>query len=724
MRTAARPRYSLISAAMVAAVVGVVAPAKVAVAAPASPPVSALAVRGTSTQSEVVVSWANPADPSYAGARVVIVPGTVATSDPSDPAATLNQSVAAPVSSITWTGVPGNRYAVSVFSYDTGGEVSAAATATVALPTAVRHLTATVTRGGELAAFYFILPEYADAAVVCWRSYIAPTTPAVARDCSAPANYVLSVPSVLVRERPEYAVFAVDTTTGIYGPGVTSGDGVTPPAIPYLQHQTVEPTRLIISAGVQTYLPNLGVRGTDHFELIWAAGTDTPVGNVSAKRATFAVGHPTGSVAEDVLRSYLVVGLAPDMPYTFAARGVDVEGNVSPWSQPHTAATSSPGAYLLDNSRAHQWRTTRVPLGFPSNIAVESDGTLHAVVHTQPKGTAHVVRSPTGGWRRETLPAVPDVTTTPVSASRTRRGVLAVIDRAYYGGNGCVFLRSASGRWRKIGCMTLPDGSEYDSDVHAVHGLEIDNRDAVHVVYSASVIGGEGSTTRTRIYYASNSSGRWMSRKVATVGDYPLDAVSFTHDPVTDRLVLVLGEPCDGPKSPCFTNARYRMKVAEKPARAVTFGTWSTLYDQPSHQAVVPVAVASYGGRITLAVLRLDLTGKEYGLHNIPRWGTPALLTGTSAATIRSLSPIPGAHIGDTAPSLYAQSRTRVLVGWTHGFDPAAQGVWTTWRLYGDGSRTFSTLRATRRTRSAYDRLKGLAVDAAGNSYLYVARDS
>lgn len=153
-------------------------------------PVDAVAVRGTSTPSEVTVSWQLPQDASYAGARVVVVPGPVATADPADAAAVLRQDVAAPAASLTWgSGTAGAAYAVSVFAYDASGTMVALTTAPIALTLPVRHLQMIRDKSGFNLTAYFTRPAGADLAVLCRGASAPPVSPASADDCTEPASY-------------------------------------------------------------------------------------------------------------------------------------------------------------------------------------------------------------------------------------------------------------------------------------------------------------------------------------------------------------------------------------------------------------------------------------------------------------------------------------------------------------------------------------------------------
>jgi hypothetical protein len=236
----------------------------------------------------------------------------------------------------------------------------------------------------------------------------------------------------------------------------------------------------------------------------------------------------------------------------------------------------------------------------------------------------------------------------------------------------------------------------------------------VHAVFTAQVVVGRGTAharSVRELRYASDASGTWKWQRLAVVDNSA--TVEFTYDVATDSLVLVLGNP----------GGRYRLHVATTPTRSATFGRLLVRYEAPATRAIVPTSVASYGGRITIAARRVNLVSQN-------PWGSPVLLTGSSAATVGSVTSIPASrstdsgdsHLGDAGPIVFAASRSRVLVAWTHGgFRTNDQGIWTSWRTYGAG--VASTSRPLRRTRSAYDALRGLAIAANGEALIFAVRD-
>lgn len=195
------------------------------------------------------------------------------------------------------------------------------------------------------------------------------------------------------------------------------------------------------------------------------------------------------------------------MPYTFAIRGVDAEGNASEWEQ-IVGAASEPGTYLLDNSgRDRRWRTTSLSGTQVPRIAaltVEPNAAVHVAL-TNSEGPRHraarnsyLRRAPAGRFRSATFPATKGyadrLDTSPVAP-----GLIAMADR------NCVSVRDATGAWTEAGCFTIPDPGSYDFGVEDVYGIQLDNKGNVHVVFS-----GERATEKQppsgfyRIYYASD----------------------------------------------------------------------------------------------------------------------------------------------------------------------------------------------------------------------------
>jgi hypothetical protein len=643
----------------------------------------------------VTISWSNPADPNYASARVVIVAGDVAPTDPSDPTAVTLADVAASASSYIWSaGTAGTAYSVSVFAFNADKSAAAPpATARLTLPGPVRRLYLSRSDRGSSLTAYLVLPAYADAAVLCRGVTVgvALASPSAALECSAPSVQPALSPAPGVGL---VTVFAVDTTRGIYGPSSLAGDALPPPAVPddlALVH--VDATRLDASWSYRETIDGgtgMGTGGNVRYELIWVAGTRSPVGNMAAHQVKVPV-NPLALPVQSV--AHRVSGLVPDVPYTFAVRGVDSDGNASAWTDPRTAVTSAPGEFLLDNSARGVWRSSRLPQpagGSVRSSAVEPDGTLDVGIYKTVAPTAlRYFRHPGGIWRGGDLP--PGLRDPRVlEASPTSAGVLAASD------NACVFVRSRAGAWTTRGCFRAP--------VRGVHhpvpliSLKLDRRGAVHALYADD---------QGRANYATDASGRWAVRGLPTVAGTTPFGIAMAYDRVTDRVVVVEG-------SLAAAGGRFTMRVLSKPARSGNFAALRGRFSVDASQAVNPVSVASFGDRITIAALRLpDLFG--------PAAGPPVVFTANATGILGGARAIPGMRARDRLVQVAAQSAGRVLVTWTHqGLSTNEQGLWTATRTYGRASAA-SFSRPIRRTRSP-DQLRGVSLDSRGNVYVFVNR--
>lgn len=672
---------------------------------------SAVRVRDGHEHSEVAISWQAPKNAPYAGARVVVVPGSVATADPADSAAVFTADVAGLYTGANWRGgAAGQRYSVSVFAYaESGGSYAAAATAKVAIPGQVRHLV--ITRYADSAVAHYALPAYADGAMICYRSHRTPVSISDARGCQK-GQYA---PGIDVPAGDWFfSVFALDSVTGIYGPPVSSGDGVLP-----VQTRTragdmaIDATRLTFmwkhdSLGGLT----AGFPDDRRWEVRWAAGTASPVQNPAARSAVVTtsgdVTHEPGFVYERLQ----VSGLKPGVAYTFAVRTINSVDEASAWVL-HTASTRVPGAYVVDNAAAAgRWSTSKVPTGKNDDdtvFAVEPDGTVNSAsydfVGTRGVALAHS-RRPGAPWSRAKLPAdvLPGVR---MAASATSPGLLAMTD------SWCVRVRS-KGAWRRVGCMHSPPPADYpdptdefemenfQNGLSGIFGLELDKRGAVHVLYR-----GDGPSTGDDLYlmYASDASGSWVTRRVSALSYN--GTASLTYDAGTDLLVLVTGDSY-------AKDTRYQLRISAKTPQAVNFAAFAIRHDAPVARAVVPVGIASAGGRITVVARRSAPWSPDHP------WGSPVLLTGTSPASVGALAAIPGAQ-GAEDLRVVAHSSTRVLVGWGRRGFGGQQGVWSSWRTYGPGAAV-AMAAPVRHTSTAYDVLTGLAVDARGRSYVLLQR--
>jgi hypothetical protein len=708
------PRMRVCASAAVAALLlpGLVVLSSVASAATAPPPaVTAVTVRGTKTPSEVLISWKRPASAAYAGARVVVVPGRTPTKDRNDPAAVLVSDASSKRSSLTWSGTHSHVYSISVFAHEaTGTAFALPATARAALPGPVHHLVIATSVGTSMA--YSVNGAHADTSLLCEAEDRAPATLAEAKECS-PLSRVPWISSSSDETPGHFSVFSVDSATGALGPPVSEGDGKLPALAPdQMYDYGVNPTTLDLAWWHRAPKDaGIGSGANVSWEILWAAGTDSPVGNPRAHRILMPVAgaHNYGNQDRDVYRRRFT-GLVPEAPYSFAIRGVDSDGEVSDWAEDTTSARAR-GHYLVGSTPTGvTGRAIKLPEPFQftydHKFAVEPNGTAHVLVHefggrneTLPN---YRIVAPTGLVRRGALPKTlrhgplsgPSVT---IAAAPSSPGVVAVSD------GFCVYLRVAAAPWRKAGCMgefTSAEDERLNGHQVGLVGFQIDRRNKVHVLWTESAGGGGRSTLR----YATDASGRWVVRDVSPFSSWGFAAL--TYDLGSDEVVLLTG-------GPYAKNTRYKLRIASKRATAAAFGAFSTIRDTGAARAVIPTGVASYGGRITLTAARRNFrTGNP--------WGAPVFLSGDSPQSIGAMTPIP--HVDAYADVMVsAHSATRVVIAWVNNGFSRDQGIWTASRVYSPSGALVSN--PVRQTRSVYDRLEGFAVDAAGRTHVMFKRD-
>ncbi len=671
------------------------APASAAVAPPS---VTSVKVRGTQTPSEVVISWKAPVSSEYAGARVVVVPGRRPTSNVSDPAAVLVQDVAAPSTSFTWsTGTAGHAYVVSVFSYAANASVfGVPATARAALPGSVRHLTFTDSYRHRTA--YFAPAPQSDESMLCMRVDRPPTTPTDAMKCSEAADLPPSLD--IDPDLPAYfSVFAIDSATGAVGPPVSEGDGKLP-VVPteWFEVQPINDATLDVQWTHDGPPRAIGPGGNVSWELLAISGVRSPVGNRAAKRFVIPVrGARNYGTTEYQKYRRRFSNLVPHAAYTFAIRGVDADGDTTPWDL-DVGAGATPGIYVGVAERGAAARVRRLPVPRGSKdplFAVEPNGTAHVGVDDGDEDTGPTSYGvvPVGAaWRSAGLPAgvtVDREAGVSVATSPTKSSVVAMSD------DECIYMRG-SRPWDSVECIDTYE-SPYGPDRNVL-GLVLDRRNKVHVVWLAEDGG------RTVLRYGTNAAGAWTTRDVTSHSVFGV--ADLTYDRVTDRLVLVTGD---------FNEkmTRYRLRIASKSSRAAAFEPSATTSDADSSRAIVPRSVASHGGRITVAASRIN-----YKTDGRTEWGTPVLLSGMTPASVGGMTSITGA-------SPYSEVRVvatpsgEVLVGYANPWFDPRQGIWTLTRNY-SAKPTWG--KATRHTPSGYDHLKGLALDAAGRLHLLFER--
>jgi hypothetical protein len=227
-----------------------------------------------------------------------------------------------------------------------------------------------------------------------------------------------------------------------------------------------------------------------------------------------------------------------------------------------------------------------------------------------------------------------------------------------------------------------------------VDGVQLDASGSVHVV---SVRNDVERSTETR-YYASDARGRWMTRQLGAGTELSLPPVLLSYDVRRDRLVLVAGDASER-----------QIRVWSKRPVARNFGTKRS-WGLGKRSPLGATGVAAYDGWVTVV-------GAGSG-------GRPALLVGRTTASSGRTVRIRGGLAIDRDPVVAAVSAGRVHLAWTRSvrrLDEELQGVWTA-VLHRNSSGRWVTTAPTRRTRSGFDHLEGLAADRAGRVTLLVRR--
>lgn len=638
-------------------------------------PVSAVSVTGTSTPLEALIAWSAPADPTYAGARIVVVPGATPTADPQDARAVFRSDIAATASSTTWLGQEGQVYAVSVFGYDAAQTSwSPPVSSLVRMPGRASHIAVDNYRNRIFTAFWVLEPG-SDEAVLCFRRGAAPATIAEAEACSAPGRYLASFepggtgfwtdpPTAL----GQFAVFGRSSTTGLLAPGATD-TGETPPPFPPtdLQTEAVTGTKIRLRWQGPSWLmggyPTNRAGGQTHWLLYQARGGVPPA---QSPGAALIAEVPVGG--EEPLE-FLATGLEPGRIYSFALRGRDAEGNLSDWGNVRTTRAREPGLLVLhDRAGGSRWRAARVP-GRPATdeaslIVTRSSGAAHVVYGGAEQRLHHAVLRSGDRWARGSVPPrsayAQDVTVGP-------DGELAAF---VWARRPCVVVRRPTG-WRPVRCLS---DAANDGQLEVLY----DRAGRLHVLYA---------TWSNGLRYTSNAGGSWRDSAVSPGGGRAL----LAYDVATDSLVLVREGEAGS------------VLVTTKRADAQRFGPPRTWVGKG--RAVEQTAITSRGGRVTVVGQVAD--GDSM---------VPVIITGPVTGPAR-LAAVRGAGGGDS-PQLAAMSRDKLVLAWTKF------GAWSSQVLWDAGGQRWRMTTPVRRTRSPYDQLLGVEVDRSGNTYLLVHRRS
>ena len=583
------------------------------------------------------------------------------------------------------------------------GVFAVPATQAADVPSAATHIYIESYRN-HLFTGLWVLPEDADAAVICYRAGGAPSSPAEASVCSPPGRWGSTVETPSAWTDPavpleDFAVFSVVTAGPTYGPPARF-TGEVPPPFPaeYLESTGVSNTALEVRWRESTALdinggwPASGPGGTVEWLLYSAEGTRSPEDSDTSRLvAVVAQGaDPTG---------VRVTGLRRDATYTFAVRGRDREGHLSPWSEALTTAARRPGLALLDNSSGGGWhaamvpgsreaqdgaaltvsaRTSRADVGYRVSTPGAVGETRGHHVFRRPNGSWRTVALPTAWWSLENLVVGPD-------------GTLAGTALVGPTPKTCLVRRAPRGHWAVRRCLRA--GSW-------VEDVVVDARGRLHVLYTVNDFE-HGATTA---FYATDARDRWLASALPTTPGLPWAPHHLAFDAASNYVVMV-------------REATHSIRVAGKRPRDRAFGP-ARRWPKPSGMAsFVPTSVASYDDRITIAGLA-SRTSCCAGAR-------PYLLTGTRRGSRTSGLQLAGVISGAPGPLVAAASRRTMVVGWSQalaGWNPRRQGIWSS-QLRQDRRGHWSLTRAQQRTRSAYDRLQGVSTGPAGSAYFLVRSD-
>lgn len=632
-------------------------------------------------------------DPSV---RLVVVPGTVPTADPNDPAALNVQDVAPTAAAAPVTGLAGGGgYAVSAFAYDAADNprsYATPATATWTEPSAVTSLTAVGNDfdGGGIVTHY-TLPSNADSATTCaLEGTSPPTAPATPALCDN--GYRYQGVEVVAGHTYSVAVFSWSSKLKGYGPAATTGpitvpDNPPPPVLdsPHSTARDAHSVRLYwgIDSGGEP------VRDLDAWVITRATGPTPPP--LTASPVAVIPASPTAFGG-----AYIATGLATDRPYTFTVRARDLGGHLS---QPksRTVAARVSGTYVRDNHGVgNRWRTATLTCGTPSPpdlvMAVTPGGVTHVAYLCGSALTPtiwYTWRSAAGGWSR------------PV-----RLSALSGWGRPH-GGWGRPFI-SVSAAGRVVVAWNGRDGRPRWRDRWPGHGWGIqrtvpvvgrldalvqDNRSHVHLVV--------GSVYRT------NATGSWTQSALPAKN---LSSAALTVDPATGRIVVALMYETWVSTPNWHWVASLRIGSKSPSTRS-----FARLYQRSVGSNYLSLlGVASAGGRVMVAISR-----GYYSTSGV------YLMTGNSVASLGSPRRVPYTGRYDVGLTLSMPSPTLAVLSWVRN-DPSWAatkiGLFTSDRRYSSSTGTWVTSTPVQRSRSWYDQTSGAYRDRAGHLYIAFTR--
>jgi hypothetical protein len=583
------------------------------------------------------------------------------------------------------------------------GAIAAPSSRAAEVPSAATHIHIESYRNTFIG--FWVLPENADAAVICYRAGGGPSSPAEASSCSPPGRWYAAVdapggwtPTAPAAPLEDFAVFSVVTAGPTYGPPARF-TGEVPPPYPaeYLESTGISNTALDVSWSESRAFdanggfPASGPGGTVEWLLYSTDGTRAPETSDAARLVAVVAQGADPTVVR-------VTELRRDAPYTFAVRGRDREGHLSPWSEPLTTAARRPGLSLLDNSSfGGRWHAATVPgsrdardgapLAASARMSRAHVGfTVSAPgARDEAQGARHVVRGPNGNWRAAALPAAwLSLEHLVLGPDGTLAGTALVGPSL----NTCLVRRAPRQHWAVRRC--LPAGW--------FEGVVVDARGRLHVLYTVYDFD-HGSEAE---FYATDARGRWVASELpAAPGQQSGGSLAF--DTASNYVVMV----SDGTRS---------VRVAWKRPRDVSFGP-ARRWPKPSGMgSFVPTSVASYGNRVTIGGLASLTCCADY---------RPYLLTGTRRGSRTSVFPITDVAVGNSGPLVAAPSRRTVIVGWRQApasWNTRRQGIWSS-QLRQDRRGHWSLTKAQQRTQSAFDWLQSVSTGAAGRAYFLVRRD-
>ncbi|HET6817341.1 MAG TPA: hypothetical protein VFH66_08985 [Mycobacteriales bacterium] len=677
------------------------------VSAATPPPLTSVVVTGyATTPLSVIMSWTPSGQLTDPSVRLVVVSGTVPTTDPNDPAALNIQDVAPAASATPVTGLTGGaKYAVSAFAYDAADDprtYATPATATWTEPSPVTSLTAVgqdqaggggYSAGGTIIVDY-TLPADADSATVCALEGTSPPTAPTAPALCAQGYQV----EVMAGHTYTVAVFSWSSTLKGFGPASTTGPITVPdnppPGVLDFPHSTARTAHsVVLWWGIDSEEP---VRDLASWVITRAAGTAPPP--LTATPLAVIPASPTPTVVR-----YIATGLVTDRPYTFTVRARDLGGHLS-WPSSATVAARVAGQYVRDNNRAgNVWSKTALTCTAPLPglvMTVTPRGVTHAA-YLCGGGTTPTVwyawRSPTRAWSR------------PVQLGRTSEQYIW----GGYGGGGSGGLsisvspaghivvgwngRDGRPRWRDRWPAHAWGTMRLVPVTGRLAGLVQDSRSRIHLLVT-------GFTSAT---YRTNVTGSWTQ---SALPGRDLENAVLAVDRATGRIAVALQYstwvPTPNPHDVVS------LRIGSKPPATRSF---PPLYRRSlgAHDSLL--GLASAGGRVMIAIDRGG-SSRMRGIY---------LMTGKSIGTLGSPRRVSytgrhdhGLMVSMPSPSLAVLTWIRHDPSWA----TAKIGVFTAYRRFSPATDSWASSAPVQRSRSWYDLPAGAYRDRYGHLFVAFTR--